>query len=122
MLRATRNALLVSLAGYGLASVGPGTYERDIGPLGVGHSYVAARRIVGLGMSACWGALFVTADTLDTRNLFLQFCAATMVRRLRRAMSFWPNCIFEVNWQSGAPERVAPTGIPLVGGGTQGSF
>ena len=62
ILRATRNALLVSLARYGYVTVRSGAYEGELVQLETRHTNIAARRVLGLEMTARFEALFVTAD------------------------------------------------------------
>ena len=87
ILRATHSALLVSLARYGLATVGTGAYEEDLRRLETRHANISARRVLGLGVAGRLEPLFAVADLMSTRNLYLRSCAAILDRALRAGNS-----------------------------------
>ena len=72
ILRATHNALLVSLTRYGFVTVGSGAYESDMKTLETRHTNLAARRVLGLGTTARLETLFATADLLSAHNLYIR--------------------------------------------------
>ena len=115
VLRSTHSALLVSLAGCGLVTVGSSMYEGGFRQRDTRRINIAARLVVELGVSARIEALFSAADFLTPANSYLRSCAVQLDRALRahncslqRRMYTWLCNTFNV--RSWAP---SPTSVTL---------
>ena len=80
-------SLLTSLTRYSMAVVGSGVYEKKFRTLETQLSNVAARRIVGLGISARIETLNAVAGLMSAHNLYLRTCSALLDRSLRATRS-----------------------------------
>ena len=83
VLKATHAALLTSLSGYGLATVGSGVYDGGLRSLEMQLANNSARRLVGIGRSAILAALHMTAGVLSAHNQYLKACALLLSRAPR---------------------------------------
>ena len=83
LLRSTHQALITSVAGYGLTLIGNFAYDGTPRRLDTQSANVAARRITGASRAARLEKLHATADVLSIRNQYIQQCAMMLDRPLR---------------------------------------
>ena len=90
VLRTAYGALLTSLSGFALVTIGSGAYERGLRSLATQHANVSARRITDISRSARLAALHMSADVRSAHNLSIRQCALKLDRTLRVA-----DCMFQ---------------------------